>query len=409
MKIVKKCDCQNYLNYLDLAKLFMMAKIVVLGTGLVGSAMAMDLALKHHVTALDIDAAYFERLREKGIATRQLDLGVTGAISAQVSGFDLAIGALPGHMGFRSLEELIAAGINVVDISFMPEDYLKLDDLAIRHGVTAVVDCGIAPGLGNLILGHHDGQMEVDSFRCYVGGLPMQREWPFEYKAVFSPIDVIEEYTRPARYVEHRRVITREALSDLELIDFQDTGILEAWNSDGLRSLITTMDIPNMIEKTLRYPGTTEYIRVLRETGFFSYDEVDIAGQKIRPVDLTAKLLFPKWKLREGERDLTIMKIIISGKEDTVGVEYTYDLYDEYDPETGVHSMARTTGYTCTAVADLILSGKFNRKGVCPPEFVGREAGNLEYVRDYLSARKVRYRAERKEIQPFPNSEGTTP
>ena len=409
MKIVKKCDWWCALKYLDLAKLLMMAKIIVLGTGLIGGAMAVDLALKHNVTALDIDTAYFERLNQKGVITKQADLSLPGEIAEQVSGYDLVIGALPGHMGFRTLEEVIEAGISMVDISFMPEDYLSLDDLAIKNSVTAVVDCGVAPGMGNLILGHHDRQMEVDSFRCYVGGLPIKRDWPYGYKAVFSPIDVIEEYTRPARYVENHRVITREALSDLELIDFQNTGTLEAWNSDGLRSLITTMDIPNMIEKTLRYPGTTEYIRVLRETGFFSYDEVNIGGQKIRPIDLTAKLLFPKWKLQAGDRDLTIMKIIISGKEDGAGVKYTYDLYDEYDPETKVHSMARTTGYTCTAVADLILSGKFDRKGVCPPELVGRKPGSFEYVRDYLAARKVHYKMERKEIQPLPYSEGATP
>ena len=386
------------MKYLDLAKLFTMAKIIVLGTGLVGSAMAVDLSSKHEVTALDFNPALFDRLKERGIINKQVDLSKPGEIASQVSGYDLVIGALPGHMGFRCLEDVISAGKHIVDISFMPEDYLNLDDLAKRKSVTAVVDCGVAPGMGNLILGFHDRQMEVDDFRCYVGGLPKKREWPYEYKAVFSPIDVIEEYTRPARYVENRRLITREALSDLELLDFQMVGELEAWNSDGLRSLITTMDIPNMIEKTLRYPGTTDYIKVLRETGFFSYDEVSISGKNIRPIDLTAKLLFPKWKLQEGESDMTVMKIIISGKEDGTAVQYEYDLYDEYDPETEIHSMARTTGYTCTAVADLILAGKFNRQGVCPPEFVGQEPGSFEYVKDYLAARNVQYKMERKEI-----------
>ena len=385
------------MKYLDLAKLNTMGKIIVLGTGLVGSAMAADLALKYDVTALDLNTELFDRLEEKGVNTKQVDLSQPGEIARQVSDHDLVIGALPGHMGFRCLEDVISAGKNIVDISFMPEDYLSMDELAKRNRVTAIVDCGVAPGMGNLILGYHDRRMEVDDFRCYVGGLPKKREWPYEYKAVFSPIDVIEEYTRPARYVANRRVITHEALSDLELLDFKMAGELEAWNSDGLRSLITTMDIPNMIEKTLRYPGTTEYIKVLRETGFFSYEEINIGGQKIRPIDLTAKLLFPKWKLMEGDSDMTVMKIIISGKEDGTAVQYTYDLYDEYDPETEVHSMARTTGYTCTAVADLILEGKFNRRGVCPPEFVGQEPGGFEYVRDYLAVRNVHYKMEREE------------
>jgi len=375
-----------------------MAKIIVLGTGLVGSAMAVDLSLKHEVTALDFNTVSFDWLVEKGIATKQVDLSISGEISRQVSEYDLVIGALPGHMGFQCLEDVISAGKQIVDISFMPEDFLSLDDLAKKKNVTAVVDCGVAPGMGNLILGHHERQMEVQDFRCYVGGLPKKREWPYEYKAVFSPIDVIEEYTRPARYVENRRLVIREALSDLELLDFQEVGKLEAWNSDGLRSLITTMDIPNMIEKTLRYPGTTEYIKVLRETGFFSYDEVSLSGKKIRPIDLTAKLLFPKWKLQEGESDMTVMKIIISGKEAGRPVQYIYDLYDEYDPETKIHSMARTTGYTCTAVADLLLAGKFNRQGVSPPEYVGQNPGSFEYVRDYLAARNVQYKMERKEI-----------
>lgn len=374
-----------------------MAKIIVLGTGLVGSAMAADLSIKHEVTALDYNAALFGWLEKKGIATRQVDLSKQGEIARQVAGYDLVIGSLPGHMGYPCLEEVISAGKHIVDISFMPEDYLSLDGLAKKKGVTAVVDCGVAPGMGNLILGYHSQLMEVEDFRCYVGGLPKKREWPYEYKAVFSPIDVIEEYTRPARYVENRRLVTREALSDLELIDFQNVGKLEAWNSDGLRSLITTMDIPNMIEKTLRYPGTTEYIKVLRETGFFSYEEVNIEGKNIRPIDLTAKLLFPKWKLQEGESDMTVMKVFISGREDGKAVQYEYDLYDEFDPVTKIHSMARTTGYTCTAVADLLLAGKFDRQGVCPPEFVGQEPGSFEYVRDYLAARNVHYKMERKE------------
>lgn len=373
-----------------------MSKIIVLGTGLVGSAIAIDLAKQYETTAVDINTDAFPRLKENGVSPRQADLSVPGEITDQVSDFDLVIGALPGFMGFRALKDIVSAGINMVDISFMPEDYLQLDELARKQGVSAVVDCGVAPGMGNLILGYHSKQMKVDTFRCYVGGLPLVREWPYEYKAVFSPIDVIEEYTRPARYMENSHIITREALSDLELMDFPTIGTLEAWNSDGLRSLLSTMDIPNMLEKTLRYPGTTEYIKVLRETGFFSCDEITLGGQKIRPIDFTSKLLFPKWKLQEGEGDLTVMKIIIMGEEKGKKVEYSYDLYDEYDLETDTISMARTTGYTCTAVADLLLMGKFYRKGVSPPEYVGREAGNFSHVVDYLRDRGVYYQVEKK-------------
>ncbi|KKK58809.1 hypothetical protein LCGC14_3040680, partial [marine sediment metagenome] len=229
-----------------------MNKIVVLGTGLVGSAIAIDLAKQYDTTAIDINTDSFERLNKAGVSTRQADLSVPGEISDQVSEYDLVIGALPGFMGFNALRDVITAGKNMVDISFMPEDFLAHSDLALKHGVTVVVDCGVAPGMGNLILGNHTRQMKVESFRCYVGGLPLVREWPYEYRAVFSPIDVIEEYTRPARYMENGHLVTREALSDIELKNFPTVGTLEAWNSDGLRSLLTTMDIPNMIEKTMR-------------------------------------------------------------------------------------------------------------------------------------------------------------
>ncbi len=373
-------------------------KIIVFGTGLVGSAIAIDLSSDYKVTAVDLNTDSFNRLNTHNVETRQANLGIPGEIEKQVAGFDLVIGALPGHMGFSALKSVIKAGKNIVDISFMPEDYLELDQLAKKNNVTAVVDCGVAPGMSNIILGFHNKKMKVSDFRCYVGGLPLLREWPFEYKAVFSPIDVIEEYTRPARFVQNRELITREALSDTELMNFDKAGTLEAWNSDGLRSLIKTIDVPNMIEKTLRYPGTTEYLKVLRDSGFFSYEEVDIKGQKIRPIDLTACLLFPKWKLGPGEGDMTIMRILISGTENNKDVLYTYDLYDEYDPETNMISMARTTGYTATAVAHLIMEGKYSKKAVCPPEYIGAEEGNLKQVTEYLKERRVIYTISREEL-----------
>ena len=178
--------------------------------------------------------------------------------------YDLVVGALPGFMGYDSMKRVINAGKNIVDISFYPEDPFNLDKLAKKNNVVAVMDCGVAPGMGNVIFGHHDRSMIITDYECLVGGLPKVRIWPYEYQAVFSPIDVIEEYIRPARYVQNFKLVVREALSDTEMIDFENIGTLESWNSDGLRTLIKTMNhVPNMIEKTLRYPGCVEYIKVL--------------------------------------------------------------------------------------------------------------------------------------------------
>ena len=382
--------------------------VVVLGAGLVGSAIAVDLSRDFNVTAVDTSAPALERLKlETGIKTLREDLSETRRLKSAVEGADIVVGALPGSMGFKMIKVLAAEKKDIVDISFFPEDPFLLDEPARENDITVITDCGVAPGLGNIILGHHNNSMIIDSYECYVGGLPVVREWPWEYKAVFSPIDVIEEYTRPARYVENGHMIEREALSDPQLINFEGIGTLEAWNSDGLRTLIQTMKVPNMIEKTLRYPGCIEYLRVLRDAGFFSYDRLDIDGVKIRPVDVTSRLLFSNWQLKPGEEDFTVMRIIIKGTDLPPGKKdshlrgewlttggrktLTWDLHDRYDKTTGTISMARTTGYTCTAAVHLIAGGMFTRKGICPPEYLGEDEENFNFILNYLGERGVKF------------------
>lgn len=378
--------------YLQAENTTMKKKIIVLGAGLVGKAIAIDLAKNFEVTSLDINSDALQPLQQHGIKTQKSDITDLGLLKSQISSFDLVVGAVPGFLGLQTARAVIEAEKNMVDISFFPEDPFQLDELAKKKNVTIVTDCGVAPGMGNIILGYHNKRMKIDFYECLVGGLPVVREWPYEYKAVFSPIDVIEEYIRPARYVQNKALVVKEALSDPELIHFDGVGTLESWNSDGLRSLIKTMpDIPNMIEKTLRYPGCIEYLRVLRETGFFSYEEVEVKGAKVRPIDVTAKLLFPKWKLKPGDEEFTVMRIRISGEENGKNKSYEYNLLDRTDSATQTLSMARTTGYTCTAAVNLVLDGKFSRKGICPPEFLGEDESNFKFVWDYLKERGVIY------------------
>ncbi len=369
-----------------------MKKVIVLGAGLVGKAMAIDLAKKFDVTSVDINEEALKHVASFGIKTQRVDLSNHSLLTSILQPFDIVVGSVPGFMGLQNAKTVIEAGKDMVDISFFPEDPFQLDELAKKKNVTIVTDCGVAPGMGNIILGYHNKRMKINHYECLVGGLPVVREWPYEYKAVFSPIDVIEEYIRPARYVQNNAVVIKEALSDPELIHFKGVGTLESWNSDGLRSLIKTMpNIPNMIEKTLRYPGCIEYLRVLRDTGFFSYEEVEVKGVKIRPVDLTAKLLFPKWKLKPGEEEFTVMRIRMSGEENGKAKTYEYNLLDRTDKPTDTLSMARTTGYTCTAAVHLVLDGKFTRKGICPPEYLGEEESHFNFVKSYLQDRGVKY------------------
>jgi len=226
-----------------------------------------------------------------------------------------------------------------------------------------------------------------------VGGLPKVKKWPFNYKAPFSPVDVIEEYTRPARYVENGNVIIKDALSDVELVDFKSFGTLESFNSDGLRSLIFTMPhIKNMKEKTLRYPGHVEYVQVLKQSGFFNTNPIKINGNEISPLEFTSKILFNEWKLGETEEELTVMKISLKGMDsNNKSKTIIYHLHDEFCQETKTSSMARTTGYTATAAANMFLDGLFKEKGVFPPELIGCKKGVFEYILNYLKERNVMY------------------
>ena len=369
-----------------------MKKIVVLGAGMVGRVMAADLAPDFEVTSVDVNPANLARLEGLPVKRLRADLGSEEAVRGLVRDCDLVVGAVPGAMGFATLKAVIAAGRDAVDISFFPEDAFLLDAAAQAAGVTAVVDCGVAPGMDNMILGYHAARMAVGRFECYVGGLPFRREFPFEYKAPFSPADVLEEYTRPARYVENGHVVVRPALSDVELLEFPEVGSLEAFNSDGLRSLLRTMKVPNMIEKTLRYPGHVERVRALRASGFLDTEEIEVRGVRIRPFDVTSAVLFEHWRLDEADDEFTIMRIVVAGHEDGRPKRYAYDLFDRRDRSTGFSSMARTTGFPATAVARLILAGRFGRQGIVAPEHIGADEAAFRAVMADLAARNVVYR-----------------
>ncbi|HEV7780602.1 MAG TPA: saccharopine dehydrogenase C-terminal domain-containing protein [Chitinophagaceae bacterium] len=362
--------------------------IAVLGAGMVGRAIALDLAKEHTVTSFDLDAGNLQELktRDESIQTVGADLSQFTEYGNLFAPFDIIITAVPGFMGYKTLEAAINAGKNVVDISFFPEDALQLDHLAKQKNVTAITDCGVAPGVSNFIIGRYNEEMKIDSFECYVGGLPVQRKPPFQYKAPFSPVDVIQEYIRPARLIEDGVIVTKPALSERELMQFDEVGELEAFNTDGLRSLIFTMGhIPEMKEKTLRYPGHIDLIIALQQAGFFNTTPLRINETDITPLDFTSKLLVNEWKPGPEEEEFTVMKVIIKGEGKTI----EYDLFDRYDKETQTSSMARTTGYTCTAAVNLIAKDLFIEKGVFPPELVGRHKNCFEFVMNYLAERRV--------------------
>ena len=370
--------------------------VVILGAGRVGSAMAIDLAKdkRFHVLVADRDERSLEALRTGyGIPGERIDVSLESTVRRVVAKADFVISAVPGFLGFRTLEAILECGKNAVDIAFFPEDPFALDELARAKKVTAIVDCGVAPGMSNLLVGHvAAGLQRTDRVRIYVGGLPSVRQWPYEYKAGFSPIDVIEEYTRPARLVRGGKVEVCPALSELELIDFPNLGTLEAFVTDGLRTLARTIDAPDMIEKTMRDPGHAERMRMLRETGFFSETPVDVNGVSVRPLDVSTRLLFPMWQMGEGDEDITIMRIVVDGLGPNGGVRTTYDLVDRFDRVTGTSAMARTTGYTATTAVRMLAAGLWTEPGVVAPERLGQNTACTDFILAGLRERNVVYR-----------------
>ena len=363
-------------------------KIAVLGAGMVGRAIALDLANDHTVCSFDNSEANLSSLKniKSAIQTMATDLSHYKEYKKWFAPFNIVVIAVPGFMGYKTLEAVINAGKNVVDISFFHEDAFQLDQLAKQKNITAITDCGVAPGVSNLILGRLNEEMKISSFECYVGGLPKNPKPPFYYKAPFSPIDVIQEYIRPARIMENGMIVTKPALSEREIIKFEEVGELEAFNTDGLRSLVYTMrHIPDMKEKTLRYPRHIDVIIALQQVGFFDTVPLRINDVDITPLEFTSKLLVNEWKAEPEEEEFTVMKVIIKGEGKTI----EYNLLDRYDAATKTSSMARTTGYTCTAAVNLIAEGLFAAKGVFPPELVGKDKNCFDFVINYLKERNI--------------------
>ena len=376
-------------------------RVVVLGAGRVGSAIALDLAadLSFDVTVVDHDA---DRARlfptESQVQFVQADLSQTRRVREIVFAFDLVIGAVPGWMGYQTLQAVIEAGKNTVDISFFEQDPFGLDEFARARGVTAVVDCGVAPGLSNLVLGMLEQEFDrIDSFCCLVGGLPEHPTPPWNYKAPYSPSDVIEIYTRPARLVRGGEIVTLPALSELEQIEFPRIGPLDAFNTDGLRTLLRNTSIPEMTEKTLRYPGHCDQIALFASAGFFD-EEREVNGSLVRPRDVSAKLLTEQWLQGEEDHDVTVMRLVAEGERNGYPVRVTYDLYDRFDHERGISSMARTTGYPCAAVARLIARGDYVRPGIVPPELIGADADCCATVLRELKRRGIVFQVVEQEL-----------
>lgn len=377
-------------------------RVLVVGCGRMGSAAAEDLmrTLSHaEVVVADKNSSAAKKVSEKigrqNVSWISLDATDHKELVNTLKNFDLALGFLPPNLGFRLMEACIQAKRSLVDVSYMPENPLVLHEKALEAGITIVPSCGLAPGISNILVGHVVAKLDtVEKVHIFVGGLPEKPVPPLGYVITWSPESLIEEYASKARVIENGKIVEVEALSGLETIDFPQIGKLEAFYTDGLRTLLYTVKgVKEMWEKTLRYPGHAEKVRLLRDLGFFSSEEMMLNGVKIQPRKLTAKL-FERKLCNLAIKDVVALKVEIHGYRKGGKARYTYTLTDFYNEKSGVTAMARTTGYTASIVAKMILIGVVRLKGVVPPERLGMDNVVYQQIIAELNSRGIRIAEE---------------
>lgn len=378
-------------------------KVLILGCGNIGSVAAEDLAKS--LSSIEVVVADKNEARAKDVAERigkgnvswiQLDVTNHSKLANALKDFNLVMGFLPGKLGYRLAGACIDAGKDLVDVSYMSENPLALTDNAIKANVTIAPDCGLAPGISNILVGHAAGKLDkVQAVHIMVGGLPEKPVPPLDYVITWSPENLIDEYMRKARIVKEGKIIEVEALSGLEEIEFPEFGKLEAFYTDGLRTLPQTItDAYDMWEKTLRYPGHAEKIKLLKTLGFFEEEQIDAEGVSVSPRKLTVKLL--EQKLRKPEiKDIVALKVEVSGVKNGRQTRYVYHLLDHYDEKRGITAMARTTAYSASIIAQLMLKKALKEKGVVPTEKIGKNNALFQLFLDELKKREIRIAEEK--------------
>ena len=373
-------------------------KVFIFGCGNIGSVAAEDMAKS--LRSIQVVVADKSETRAKEVAERigkgnvswiQLDITNLSKLTNALKDFDLVMGFLPGKLGYRLTKACIDAGKDLVDVSYMSENPLTLTENAVKARVTIVPDCGLAPGISNILVGHAAAELDkVQSVHIMVGGLPEKPIPPLDYVITWSPENLIDEYIRKARIVKEGKIIEVEALSGLEEVEFPEFGKLEAFYTDGLRTLPQTItDAPDMWEKTLRYPGHAEKIKLLRALGFFEEEQIDVDGVSVSPRKLTVKLF--EQKLRKPEvKDVVALKVEVSGVKNGKQMHYIYHLLDYYDEKRGITAMARTTAYSASIIAQLLLKKALKEKGVVPTEKIGMDYALFRLFLDELEKRGIR-------------------
>jgi saccharopine dehydrogenase-like NADP-dependent oxidoreductase len=381
-----------------------MKKAVQIGAGLVGSVIANDMSQNFDVTVVDLNEKALDSIKAKNPKLKTAVCSVTdeAKLTEIIKDADIVTAGVTGKFGLAMMKTVLKAGKNLSDISFMAEDFDELNGVAKEKGLTVIPDIGVAPGMSNFLMGRGAALLDdVENATIFVGGIPHKLVPPFNYQITWSAADVIEEYTRPARYVKDFKPVVIEAMGDLDLREFPGVGPLETFITDGLRSLVKNIKAKNMQERTLRWPGHVEQMRLLRSMGLFGLEKRKIGGVEAIPRDIACDLLFPLWKMEpaKGDRDLTIMRVEVDGYKDRDFVTYTWDLCDKFDERTMVNSMGRCTGFTCSIFAQAIAKGLITTHGALASENLAGSDELYDFVIEEQAKRGIIYTESVKTVK----------
>ena len=377
-------------------------EVVLLGSGLMGSSIALDLLESSAVSKLTVIDSSSDRLRALEMKTSKLS-GLDPSTGSNMKlgekldtlemdvlrkgdellkilpKFDVGVGALPHGIAEEVVQKALEAGINFVDLiySWRHDKSSPIDSKARQKGITIVPACGLAPGLTSILAKYAADQMEeVDSVKIKVGGIPEVPKQPLNYKVVFSIESVLEEYVRDALVVRDGKKTTVPALSDVEEVSFGEMPDqkFEAFLTDGLSTLADTLKrVKLMEEKTIRWKGHAEQVQLLMDLGLFSERPINLktTGARVSPRGLLSTLMERKLAMHQGDKDMTLLRVDVQGRKrkgDKSTRIHEYEMIDRFDSSTQTTSMARTTAHPCSTVVLMILEGKITERGFIPPE-----------------------------------------
>lgn len=359
-------------------------KVAVLGAGLMGKQAAGDLIQNDEVEKVflaDLDTekaeVFKQGLDSNKIEVIHLDAKDEESLRSVIEKADVVINALFYTFNVKVAETALDCGVHAVDlgghIGGATDAVLELHEKALEQGVTLIPDLGVAPGMINIITGYGAGKLDrVSDIKILVGGIPVHPEPPLQYNHVFSLDGVFDHYTDPSHVLRDGKLLEVPSLSEIEHVEFEEFGELEAFHTSGGTSTMTETfsDIDNLEYKTLRYKGHAEKFQLLVDLGFTDRNKtVEVEGQKVKTRDVLREVLTPITVLGDKE-DAVVLRITVSGTKDNEDITFIYNMVTKKDRQSGVTAMARATAFTVSVVAQMIGSGLIDKRGSYPPELI---------------------------------------